>query len=421
MADRRYRVLAICAHPVQYMSPVLRRMAQHPQLDLQVVYCSLRGAEASHDPEFGATVKWDVPLLDGYPWVQLPNVGSGDESFFGLCNPGLWSLLRDGNFDAALCFTGYPRATFWIAYLRARLSKVAFLFGGDATTLIPIDGQMWKRHVKRIVWPMLFRLASQVIVPSTGTRDLMVSLGIAPERVTLTPYSVDNEWWIAKSQQVDRNAVRASWGATSDTSVVLYCAKLQPWKRPQDLLRAFAKLNLPNAFLVIAGEGPLRAELERETSSLGLAERVRFLGFMNQTQLPAIYTAADLLVLPSSYEAFGVVVNEAYLCGCPVVASDHVGAARDLIVPVDPDLVYPCGDVEALAGVLKRTLSDRVQLSELGRAAGKRMENWSPRENIAGVVEAIGLALSRMRRDAERPNLPSRAPKSGVDASQKEP
>ena len=85
---RRYRVLAVVSHPVQYMAPIFRRMAKHPRLDLQVAYCSLRGAEAGHDPEFGTQVKWDVPLLDGYAWTHVLNKGSGAESFWGMNNPG---------------------------------------------------------------------------------------------------------------------------------------------------------------------------------------------------------------------------------------------------------------------------------------------------------------------------------------------
>jgi glycosyltransferase involved in cell wall biosynthesis len=398
MPDRRYRVLAIAAHPVQYMAPILRRMAIHPVLELHVAYCSLRGAQAGHDPEFGASIQWDVPLLDGYAWSEVPNRGSGGESFFGLRNPGLWKLIRGGNYDAILCFTGYVKATFWIAYLAARRAGSAFLFGADTTTLTPLDGRMWKRGVKRVVWPMLFGLADQVIVPSSGTRDLMLSLGLPADRITLTPYSVDNDWWIQQSAQVDRPAVRANWGASSSDAVILFCAKLQPWKRPLDLLRAFAKARLSNGILIFAGEGPLRAELEAQAASLGVAGRVRFLGFVNQTQLPAVYTSADLLVLPSVYDAFGVVVNEAMLCGCPVAVSDRVGAGRDLVAPVCTDLIFPCGDTEALAAILKRADSNRGWLSELGHAARKRMETWGPRENIAGAVEAIERAVKRIGR-----------------------
>ncbi len=126
----------------------------------------------------------------------------------------------------------------------------------------------------------------------------------------MTPNIVENDWWIAQSAGVDRNAVRQSWGASPEDMIVLFCAKLQPWKRPLDLLRAFAAAELPCALLVFAGGGPLRAELESAAASLGVAGRARFLGFVNQRQLPAIYGAADLLVLPSEYDAFGLVINE---------------------------------------------------------------------------------------------------------------
>jgi glycosyltransferase involved in cell wall biosynthesis len=398
MADRRYRVLAIATHPVQYMAPIFRRMSTNPAVDLQVGYCTLRGAEAGHDPEFGTEIKWDVPLLDGYSWFQVANRGSGRESFFGLFHPRLWRLIHRGRFDAVVCFTGYRNATFWIALTAAKFSKTAFLFGTDTTTLAPRDGRAWKYKLKKIVWPWLFHLADQVIVPSSGSRDLIISLGIPTEGVTLTPYSVDNDWWIQKSSQVDRAAVRESWGAAPDTTVILFCAKLQGWKRPLDLLRAFAEAQLSNALLVFAGEGPLRAQLEQEAARLGVVSRVRFLGFVNQSQLPAVYTSSDLMVLPSEYEPFAVVVNEAMCCGCPVAASDHVGAARDLIAPVAPEFVYACGNTGALAAILKRAVTDRVHLQSVARAAFAHIQTWSPERNIAATIEAIRIAVERVGR-----------------------
>jgi glycosyltransferase involved in cell wall biosynthesis len=225
----------------------------------------------------------------------------------------------------------------------------------------------------------------------------MRSLRIPEERITLTPYVVDNDWWLAQSSRVDRSAVRAAWGASERDAVILFCAKLQPWKRPHDLLRAFCKASLPNALLLFAGDGPLLSGLQRQAVELGVGERVRFLGFANQTQLPPIYTAANLMVLPSGYDAFGVVVNEAMLCGCGVVVSDHVGAARDLIIPGKTGFVYPCGDVDALARILTEAVSDPVRLQEVGRAAKHRLESWSPRENVEGTIQAVATAVSRLQ------------------------
>jgi glycosyltransferase involved in cell wall biosynthesis len=419
MPDPRYRVLAVATHPVQYMAPIFRRMAAHPALDLQVAYCTLRGAEAGHDPEFGANIQWDVPLLDGYSWSHIRNRGSGVESFFGLFNPGLWNLIRSGNFDAVLCFTGYRNATFWISCIAAKLSKTAFLFGTDTTTLASRDGRGWKTTFKRILWPRLFRLADQVIVPSSGSRDLMLSLGLPAERVTLTPYSVDNDWWIRQSAQVDRLVVRAGWGASSNDAVILFCAKLQPWKRPFDLLRAFAKANLSKALLVFAGEGPLRPQLESEAATLGISPRIRFLGFVNQSQLPAVYTSADLMVLPSDYEPFAVVVNEAMCCGCPVVASDHVGAARDLVVPVAPQFVFPCGNVDALAAILKDALADRTRLQSIARASVAHIQTWSPERNIAATLDAIRIGVTKVGRRPAATLADSAAPHNTPAATSK--
>jgi glycosyltransferase involved in cell wall biosynthesis len=400
VAERRYRVLAICGHPVQYMAHILRGLAVHPEVELRVAYCSLRGVEAGLDPEFGTSVQWDIPLLDGYVWEEIANRGSGKEEFFGLYNPRLWSLIRRGNFDAVMCFTGYVRASFWISYFASKLSRSAFLFGCDQNSLEPRDGRTWKRWAKKLGWPILYGLADQVVVSSTAARSLILSLGISESDVTLTPLAVDNDWWKQQSESVDRSAIRAQWRAGPESSVILFCAKLQPWKRPLDLLQAFAKANLDNAMLVYAGEGPLRGQLEVQASSLGIAAKVKFLGFVNQSQLPAIYTAADLMVLPSEYEPFAVVVNEASCCGCAVAASDHVGAARDLILPVHPELVYPCGNVEALTRLLQTLVSDHRGLAERGQAARRHMETWSPERNISATVRAIQLAVARIARRA---------------------
>lgn len=394
----RYRVLAIASHPVQYMSPIFRRMAKDHRFDLRVAYCSLRGAEPGVDPEFEATVQWDVPLLDGYTWTHVPNRGSGADSFWGLRNPGLRALVRDGRFHAVLCYVSYRRASFWIAYRAARSCGVAFLFGTDAASLAPRDGRSWKAAAKNYFWPFLFRLADQVIVPSTATAEMMSSLGIPDEKVTLTPFVVDNDWWNAQAARTDRNATRASWGVSENDLAVLYCAKLQSWKRPADLLQAFAAANVPHAHLVFAGEGPQRAQLEAEANSLEICARVHFLGFANQSLLPAVYSAADLFVLPSGYDPCPAVVCEAMVCGLPVLLSDAIRGRFDLVQPGLTGDIFPCGNVHELSCRLTAMLGDRTALRTLGRNARARMATWSPAENLDGTAQAIKKALLHRRR-----------------------
>jgi glycosyltransferase involved in cell wall biosynthesis len=414
---RRFRVLVVAAHPVQYASANFREMARHPRLDPKVAYCSLRGAEPGLDPEFGTTVQWDVPLLDGYDWVRVPNRGKGGESFLGLWNPGLWKLVRSEPFDALICLVSYQRASFWLCYFAARSRGIPFYFGTDASSFAPRAPRPWKLFLKRLLWPRLFRLASQVIVVSTPGREMMQSLGIPAERIALLHNTVDNHWWISASDQVDRAAVRASLHIDNDAPVIGFCGKLQPWKRPLDLLLAFAEASIPYSVLLIVGEGSLRASLEAEADQLGLGERIRFLGFVNQSKLPAIYTAADLMVLPSEYEPFAMVVNEAMLCGCPVMVSDRVGAARDLVSPVAPDFIFHHCDVAALATTLQRAFADPVRLHSLRRAVRARMETWSPKDNVAGVLSAIERAHFLRHRNSKDPFPQEPAPNAGASDS----
>jgi glycosyltransferase involved in cell wall biosynthesis len=208
----------------------------------------------------------------------------------------------------------------------------------------------------------------------------------------LVPSAVDNDWWSEQAVKADRSAVRAAWGVPPNGSVVLFCAKLQPWKGPGDLLAAFARANVSDSYLVFAGDGPERNNLERSAREMGFGDRVRFLGFLNQSQLAAVYCAADFFVLPSLFEPFGLVVNEAMLCGLPVAVSDCVGARFDLVRPDENGYVYRAGDVEALAAILGDILGDPEKRARMSAAARRRMESWSPREYAESMVRAVQLA-----------------------------
>jgi glycosyltransferase involved in cell wall biosynthesis len=399
MQGDKYRVLIVSTHPVQYAVPLYRLMARHPKLDILVAYCCLQGAEKGVDPEFGLEVAWDIPLLEGYPWVHVPNrsLRPALGRFWGLTNPRLWQIVRQNHWDAIVVYTGYAYASFWIVMVAAKSKGRALLFGTDAHEIRSRDRHPWKARLKAFLWPSLFRLADIVIVPSTGGVQLLRHIGIPDDRIVLTPYVVDNDWWLEQASRADPIPTRTLWNIPPDAPVVLFCAKLQPWKRPHDVLRAFAQADIPGSYLIFAGDGPLRKAIEEEAQVLGVAHRARFLGFVNQSRLPAVYRATDILVLPSEYEAFGVVVNEAMLCGCPVIVSDRVGARHDLVQEGETGFVYPCGDVRALAQIFREVLPDRERLKRMGEAARKRMETWSPKENVEAFVQAVEKAVQRKR------------------------
>src|SRR5712691_10675378 len=230
-------------------------------------------------------------------------------------------------------------------------------------------------------------------------------MGFPAEKISLTPFAVDNHWWTRQAELADRSAVRASWGIPENGKVILFCAKLQPWKRPQDVLRAFVQANLPDTYVVFAGQGPLRADLEAEARERGISGGVRVLGFVNQSQLPATYRGADVFVLPSEYDACPVVVCEAMLCGLPVILSDQIRGRFDLVLPGETGFIYPCGDVNSLAAILRTLVNNPEEISRLSAAARERMKTWSPKETVEGTVEAIEQAVWRGKEGCEVTDL----------------
>lgn len=402
MPGQRYRVLILTTHVVPYASPNYRAFANDPRLETLVAYCSLQGAEPGVDPEFGVQVQWDVPLLDGYKWVQVPNRSLRPRlgRFWGVWNPGLWKLVRSGGFDAVVIYTGYMCASFWVTVLAAKSAGVSVLISTDSTTLQSREGKRWKEWLKPFIVRRVYSFVDVIMAASEAAKKLALQLGVPEKHVRVIRCGVDKGAWLASNGKLDRAAVRTGWNIPADAPVILYCAKLQPWKRPLDLLEAFSKANLPGVYLVFAGEGPQRAEVEARVHALRLGERVRVLGFVNASQLPGFYRAADLFVLPSAYDPCPLVVPEAMFSGLPVILSDAVLGRLEMIDSGKSGYLYPCGDVGSLAETLKNVFADAQRLPHLKEDVRRQMESWTTEEFLDCWFGAVNAAVHLRRNSA---------------------
>jgi glycosyltransferase involved in cell wall biosynthesis len=394
--EGRARVLVVSTHPVQYAAPQYRRLAADERVELTVLFLSMASVEGAVDEDFGMTVRWDVPLLEGFRWSYPPNRSPRPSvhRFFGLVNPGVWGFIRRAQADVVVLY-GYRAASFWMAWAAARASRASVVWTTDATTLDQRNGRSWKKWLKGLVLPWVFRTGDATFVPSSRGRRFLLSLGLAHERVHVTPYAVDNDSFASRADLADSIETRRAWDLPKEAFTALFVGKLVEWKRPDDLMRAAAIV--PDTCVVFAGEGVLRDRLTALAASLGISERVRFLGFVNQTELPAVYRAADVLVLPSAFEPFGLVVNEAFACETPAIASDACGCVEDLIVEGETGFSFPSGDVAALADRL-RWIQDRGARERMAAGARARISEWGPEANLEASV-AVFRELAARRRD----------------------
>lgn len=387
------RLAVVISHPIQYYAPWFRELAQQPNLLLQIFYLWDFGVSRQRDRGFGQELQWDVPLLDGYAHIFVPNgaFDPGTHHFAGLHNPTLVGELVRWRPDVVLLF-GYAYRSHLRLLLDPRLWRLPLLLRGDSHQLSPRAGL--KPLLAQLLRRLLFRRFAAGLPVGQANAAWMAQSGI--RRLFLAPHAVDNTRFQAAVPEAEQAARvwRQQLGIPVSALVLLFAGKFETKKRPLDLLEAFAALHHPTAVLVFVGAGPLEAELKRRAASHGLGQ-VIFQGFQNQSAMPRTYALADLVVLPSfgSGETWGLCINEAMNLAKPVLVSSHVGCGPDLVIPGQTGWIFPAGDGEALRAALADALSDPPRLKAIGQAARAHIERYSYAETTAGLRRALQAVL----------------------------
>src|SRR5262249_7463295 len=248
--------------------------------------------------------------------------------------------------------------------------------------------------LKDTVLSPLFARVDAFLAIGTANRNHYLSLGVPAEKIFLTPYAVDNARFQAAAT-VDRgNEVRASLGLSDSRPAILFASKLQPRKRVWDLWAAYERLSPngidePAPYLILVGDGDQRADLEAAAARRGWSG-VRVVGFKTQTPMPAYYAACDVFVLCSEREPWALAVNEAMNAAKPVIVSDQVGAAIDLVEDGRNGYVVPVGDIDALSDRLRRITGDRSLAAWMGANRLRPISRWGFEADVKGLRQALG-------------------------------
>jgi glycosyltransferase involved in cell wall biosynthesis len=403
--DGSHRVACLVSHPIQYQAPLFRYLAARPGIELTVFFLSDLSVHAYRDSGFGVDVKWDVPLLDGYRHEFLPRVGSWSGlSFWRPWTFGLRARLRRGRFDA-LWLHGYAHRGCLAGIAAAKSLNIPVMLRGESNLLSETDDAL-KLGVKRIAMPALLRTCDAVLAIGSLNREYYLHYGVEPGRIFPMPYAVDNEFFrtAAERARPHRERLRAELGLKPGHPVILFASKMQPHKRAADLLEAYARLSsdgvaAPAAYLVFAGDGEERTNLERRARELK-SDSIRFIGFRNQSELPSLYDLCDVFVLPSEHEPWGLVVNEAMNAGKPVIVSDRVGAGPDLVEDGITGSVYPARDIAALANRLRGLIDSPEHRAAMGARALEQVSRLDFAADRDGLLFALNSVVAKKARAA---------------------
>ena len=396
LANARTRLAYLVSHPIQYQAPLLRSIALQPDIELTVLFGSDFSVRGYKDEGFGVEVAWDVPLLEGYRHTFLPALrDTGSVSALSPISRGIYRQLLqlDGKpaFDA-LWVHGYASANALQGIVAAKALGIPVLLRAESW-LGDRERSAWKLAVKQLFFRALRHGVDAVLpIGSLNAVYWRHSFGDAIPQFAM-PYAVDNAWFAERAAAADVPALRASLGLAPGRPVVLFASKLQARKHCDHLIEAYARFiagrtTEDTPYLVVAGDGEERIQLEQQVRALGLQD-VRFAGFRNQTELPGLFALADVFVLPSRHEPWGLVVNEAMAASCAVVLSSDVGSHADLVTEGVEGCVFPVGDVDALTAALQRVFTTPQTVAAMGEAAQRRIATWSFEQDVQGLRAAL--------------------------------
>ncbi|MBI2685996.1 MAG: glycosyltransferase [Acidobacteria bacterium] len=351
-------------HPIHYQHLLFLELANQG-LNFEVLFTAGSSIERLEQP---LPQRGEYRYRIGYPGPYEQASAIGTARF-------VWRALRALS-PRVVIISGYSGVAAWTAWLWVRYAKARCILWAESNEFDQ-PRSAWKEFPKRI----FVARCDRAHVYGSASKAYIEKLGMPAAKIFTGRAVVDADRFLAIRDPIER----------PEKKLLLYVGRFSPEKNLPFLLRAFRGVDQdhknPELILMLVGYGPLDAELRKLAADLGIAGSVRFPGKALQAELPSIYQAADAFVLPSTREPWGLVANEAMLCGLPVLISSQCGCAADLAQP-ESGWTFSPWDETGLTGILNEIVrTPRDSLQAKGRAAKRVAMQYSP-ANCARIVAA---------------------------------
>ncbi len=382
------KLAIITTHPIQYNAPLFELLTMRKQIDIKVFYTwGETVLQKKYDPGFGKIVEWDIPLLNGYAYEFLKNIATekGSHHFKGIDNPSIIEAIKKYHPDAVLVYGWAFKSHLKI--LRYFKNKIPVLFRGDSTLL---DESGVLSSLKRNLFlRWVYRNIDIALYVGKNNYGYFRKAGIKKKQLLFAPHVVDNERFscssaICKTKAFHfRNTLQVPYG----DFLFLYAGKFEDVKDPAIIPEAFLSARFPeNVHLVMVGNGNLEKELKGKYS---LMPGIHFMDFKNQMEMPSVYEMADVFILSSKSETWGLSINEAMANGKVIIASDHCGCAVDVVDEGMNGFVFKTADVKDLKDKMKMVYEKRDSLDAMKNASKEKMKEYSLTTLAAAVENAV--------------------------------
>jgi len=386
------KIAFLFTHPVQYLTPLVSEMSNQKNFKIKVYYCE-DTTKGYYDKEFGKVLKWDVPLLEGYKYdfllnSKLKKVGG----FFRYANFGIVKKLRTDR-PNILIIHGWNYLTALIAIITCKILSIKIWHRGDN----PFNQEMLKPKIllvikKVVLGYVLFLTIDRFLYVGLQNKLFYKFYGVPETKLLFSPHAINNSFFqnIRKSLP-NKFQLRNQLKLDPEMKVILVVGKLTRNKNADVLLDAFKILNREDVMLVFVGDGENRTLIDN-FKFRNKFTNIIITGFKNQGELPAYYAMADVFVLPSKSETWGLVVNEAMNFELPIICSESVGCCDDLIKNGVNGFKIDLNKPQTLMGALNKLLDDPELRVEMGKASLEIVQKYSYEQTIQNIKKELVIA-----------------------------
>ena len=379
------RLAIITTHPIQYNAPLFELLSRRKKIAIKVFYTWGDSVLADkYDPGFGKVIEWDIPLLKGYDYEFVENTAKdkGSHNFLGIDNPHIIEAIEKFSPDALLVY-GWSFKSH-LNVLRYFKNKITVFFRGDSTLL---DEHGFLASIKRNLFlRWVYRHVDVAFYVGKNNFDYFRKAGLKKRQLVLAPHVVDNERFECNTVDCKINAAlfRQKLQIPQGDLVLLYAGKLETVKNPAIIPEAFtlAQLN-HNVHLVMVGNGVLEKELKDRYSQ---HPGIHFMDFQNQLLMPSVYEMADVFVLSSKSETWGLSVNEAMANGKAAIVSDKCGCAIDLVENEVNGYIFDVTNITDLKDKIQAIFKSGERLQKMKEKSRNKIKVFSL-ERLALVIE----------------------------------
>lgn len=399
MKQNKFAIYAI--HPIMYQTPIFKELEDYVRenginLNSTILYGDDLSLKEVYFKETNVVFKPDVPfLMDGYKYKFLKNhAKDARHGFFSRINFEIFSELKKEKYDVIMIH-GYESLTAWFTLFSAKLTKTKILWRGESVLKGVESNSSTKQIIKRFVLKRFFKSCDAVMYSCRGNKDYLKFYGVESSKLFSIPCAVNNNFFkLEREKYIDNiENIKKELDIDIKNMVILFSARFTIRKRPLDLLNALSKIDNTMITVLFVGDGPERKNMEKFVKENRI--NALFTGFMNQTKISKYYSIADIDIVISDYDPSPKAMNEAMNFKLPIIVTDVVGTASDLVKNNENGFIVKVGDIDKIAKKIDYFNKNRDEIKIMGEKSFEIVQSWNYEEDVKGILKAHSYVMEK--------------------------